>query len=319
MSWVQRQSGRTNAWRPMVFLALVGILACGDQTGPVEPTSARVTGRVVDSNTLLPIAAAQVSIGDITITTDASGRFELVGVPSGPVMLRCVATGFAESHVALAVLGDGADIEVRLDPIFGRPAKVGGVVVVASTGAPVAGAQVGIAGSSTSTTADGHFELDGLVSGPAVVRVGATGFEDHESDVMLYPGAGTANIALRSITDPGVTFDLTAQIQGFDPAWGDQTGGFYRAVLTLPNDYRTTGAFGGTLSDWRYIGGDETLDVGTWRIAGSVLSGGGVVMEADRLLWTMSARIGTSGNLVGSWGCCGHISGSFTATVRPPS
>ena len=318
MSWVSRQGNRAGAWRTLIFLTVVIALACGDRAGLVEPPSARVTGRVVDSSTLLPVAAAQVSLGGLTIVTDGSGRFELTGVPTGPARLRCVATGFVDLLMDVTVLADGVELEVRLEPLVVQPARVEGIVVVASTGAPVTGAEVSIGDSTTSTGSDGRFALNGLVTGPAELRAVAAGFEDHQSEITLYPG-GTANIALRSLTEPGVTFDLTARVRRFDPAWGDQTGALYTAVLTLPADYRTAGSFGGTMSEWRYVLGDEVHAVGTWRIKGTVLSGGGVVMEADRLLWTMSARVGVSGDLVGSWGCCSATSGSFEAVLRPPS
>lgn len=112
-------------------------------------------------------------------------------------------------------------------------------------------------------------------------------------------------------------YDLTAWVTDFDPAWGDITGYRYTAVLTFPS----SGI--GTVQDFRLI--DST---------GNVFAsiGGGVVNSSMDFAGRIVDEVATSNfhfslvapvqDLVdprlvtGTFGCCGHIGGTFTAKRR---
>jgi hypothetical protein len=111
---------------------------------------------------------------------------------------------------------------------------------------------------------------------------------------------------------------LTAEITGFDPAWGDLTGSRYTAVLTFPPN-----AVGGRWESFHIV--DAAGVISDWTGSGDIVSyvdfAGRLVNElvADNFHLVLVAPVQNSANpqlVTGTWGCCGHISGSFTAKRR---
>jgi hypothetical protein len=120
--------------------------------------------------------------------------------------------------------------------------------------------------------------------------------------------------------DVAGVYDLTAPITGFDPAWGDLTGYRYTVVLTLE---RNNGAkFEGTYVDLHIIGPDDKSE--DWEytgfVTGSLDRDGRVIIQlvGRNHTWTTWHGQGmlASERIVGRFGCCGHISGTFTADKR---
>ena len=170
-------------------------------------------------------------------------------------------------------------------------------------------------------------------SAPAIARVSSSGIVTAAA-----PGTAviTATLTIGGITraasmtatvhgpseDPEIAgvYDLTGPITSFDPAWGDLTGHRYTAVLTLQQyDGRK---FGGTYADLQVVGpGTEPSD---WEftgfVKGSIGLDGRVVMEliGGNHTWTSWYGRGTlaSARIEGTFGCCGHISGTFTVARR---
>lgn len=71
--------------RGLALAACLALSACGagDYDNP-PPGTAVVTGTTVDAATGEPLAGVQVfGPGDVRATSDASGRFALVGLPEG--------------------------------------------------------------------------------------------------------------------------------------------------------------------------------------------------------------------------------------------
>ena len=115
-------------------------------------------------------------------------------------------------------------------------------------------------------------------------------------------------------------YDLSAPITSFDPAWGDLTGYRYTAVLTLQEVSR--GRVEGTYADLQIIG--PGTEPGDWDYTGFVRGtldlDGRVVIEliGGNHTWTTWYGDGrlVSRSIEGSFGCCGYISGTFTAERR---
>jgi hypothetical protein len=114
-------------------------------------------------------------------------------------------------------------------------------------------------------------------------------------------------------------YDLTASITSFDPAWGeDLTGYRYIAVLTLHEELGPPWTRG-TYSDFHLVGpGGDSTDVAPGFVTG-YLGFGTVVLEVRNDHWQgLTLLVGTvaPGFIDGSFGCCGHIGGTFTAERR---
>jgi hypothetical protein len=116
---------------------------------------------------------------------------------------------------------------------------------------------------------------------------------------------------------PAGVYDLTAPITSFDSAWGDFTGYRYTAVINF------TSGGAGTVQELLLI--DSTGNV-----FGSI--GSGVVNSYNDFAGRIVDDLTTSNFhfsliapvqdpldprvVTGTWGCCGHISGTFTARRR---
>ncbi|MCU0864072.1 MAG: sigma-70 family RNA polymerase sigma factor [Planctomycetes bacterium] len=130
--------------------------------------SETVRGRVVDADTLQPIARAMVGQSGVT---DALGRFELAGfdLRLGSLRLDVSAHRYVSVRIDEPVGGrmGGIDLEVRL-----RPAVHCQALVVDARGRPLRGVRVnGHAGREAVSGADGRLLLGGVPRGRFTVRV----------------------------------------------------------------------------------------------------------------------------------------------------
>jgi outer membrane receptor for ferrienterochelin and colicins len=104
-----------------VTFALLGAIAStvSAQGRSSDPRSARVTGRVADAvGTAIVKAEVRVTNMSFRAETGDDGRFDLTGLPSGPVEVVVRRLGFAPAKIALE-LGEGElrDIRVLLAPV----------------------------------------------------------------------------------------------------------------------------------------------------------------------------------------------------------
>ena len=115
-------------------------------------------------------------------------------------------------------------------------------------------------------------------------------------------------------------YDLSAPITSFDPAWFDFTGFRYKAVLTLHQTSRDR--FEGTYAGLQIVGpaGESDDWEYTGFVKGSLDLNGRVVIEliGGNHTWTSWYGQGqlASSEISGEFGCCGHISGTFTVVRR---
>lgn len=224
------------------------------------------------------------------------------------------------------LLGSACDDPVSVTapvPASAR-ATVTGTVVDAGTREPVSGAKVSVGIEAITTGSDGRFVLTGIPAGPAKLRCVATGFRDFQVDLRV-PSSGTTQIISLAMVDVSETlgvYQLTAWIQGYDPGWGvNMQGGSFTAVVSFFRESPGTPGFRGTLTDWQVTLPAERLQFtvgedGTGTGRDYLDPDGVVVFDADKLGWHLQGSSIDSGDIAGTWGCCGHISGVFTAVRR---
>ena len=82
-----------------------------------QPGTGRVTGTIVEARTGVPLAAVLVKVQSTgqQAFSDADGRFEIVGVPSGPqiVLVSVVGFGLVRRDVAVAA-GEAVDVTIAV-------------------------------------------------------------------------------------------------------------------------------------------------------------------------------------------------------------
>lgn len=201
-----------------------GRRARGDSTGVL-------VGEVREAGAPQPVAGATVigqwfeltigprgmvrTLPNVRATTSAEGRFAMCGLPDDGTISVYASRGKASTGVVpLAVPAnsivvqdlaiDLADTLPRSDTTARGTARVAGVVRGPS-GAPLAGARVGLAsgGSVATTDGQGRFTLGGLPAGTQTLEARAVGYVPIARGVTLMPG--------RTVTRD-IRFDSTARI-----------------------------------------------------------------------------------------------------------
>ncbi|KPF45905.1 hypothetical protein IP87_14050 [beta proteobacterium AAP121] len=116
---------------------------CATATASVTvPAAGVLSGRVLDAATALAVAGATVQVGGSTVTTDATGAFNLTTAPLGAwVPVNITAAGYAESSRITTVAATGSnDVQVRLVRVATTgtvDAATGGTVSLAGSTAQV--------------------------------------------------------------------------------------------------------------------------------------------------------------------------------------
>lgn len=105
----------TKPMRSAFALAVVaGLLAaCAPGANGMGVTFGMVTGRVVDTQTLQPIAGATIAVGNIVAVTAAidQGGFVLRNVPAGTQTLTITAVGW-KGYQTTVTVGAGKTVDV---------------------------------------------------------------------------------------------------------------------------------------------------------------------------------------------------------------
>ncbi len=161
------------------FQAMSGEL--GDDADPRQTVSLRpstVTGRLTDTTTGEPIAAANVALVDAagnemaSTQTDDRGSYRLIDVPEG-AQVRVDAGAYGTQTLDVAGATE-LDVPLTLSVATGA--------VLDDEGQPLQGAVVRSGESTAVSGGDGTFSLEGVGDG-AEVRVTAPGFEEASSVV----------------------------------------------------------------------------------------------------------------------------------------
>ena len=151
-------------------ILLLLLVACsgGSPTDPNGPTvrQAQISGTVRDFGSSAGIANAKVRLGNTEATSDAQGRYamnvvgNLYNVTVNDVQLGQVSARSSRNEVDLLVNG-------------GTCRTWYGTIVDASTGSPIAGADISFAGVNAQSLAAGTYRID---LGCDVDHAGGTGF-----------------------------------------------------------------------------------------------------------------------------------------------
>ena len=157
------------------------------------PTPGTIDGQVLDGQTLLPIAAATVSVnptGKSTLT-NANGYFSIAVNPGGYTLTASSPTYNSASQSVTLVSGQRATIAFQLVSLaaFG---SVSGKVVDGATRSPVAGATVTISlGMIRVTDLSGNFSYSIVLNGTYTLTVSAPGYLTQTKSVTVTPGHTT--------------------------------------------------------------------------------------------------------------------------------
>lgn len=184
-----------------VAIALAGCGGGGDSSGNGGGTIT-VSGHVVDDGSLTFVQGARVvaSTGQET-TTDASGSFDLTGLPDSVSSVTVTKSGYTSTAVAVSAgSGDRSVGIVYLPPaLLAGNGKVTGLVTSAGSG--VGGAVITAVGASATSHSDGTFTLYNVPAGACTVSA-------RSADGL---SGGSANTTVVAGTSVSVSIALTTQ------------------------------------------------------------------------------------------------------------
>lgn len=249
------------AWKRAVILPLIlpvaVLISCQESPNGISDRP-EVAGTVTTAGTGDPVAGAVVSIGAATATTGADGRFELAGFTAGPARLRCIATGFEDFEVDIAVPPEGITRDITLTPfelsalaIQAEVGRQGGYVYVFGAGRVINDAVVTVNGvtfppmpvtgaSPPHNIYQGTFEFPAPVGSTFHLTASAGGLtveangEVPEAPVLTAPAPGTVFSPADSVT---FTWTSATDPDRFE-VWTAGFGGFCCGVFPAPASAR---------------------------------------------------------------------------------
>ena len=243
------------SWSDDVYstaLALRALLiAKGAASGP-SATAGSIGGYVLSSGTGEPLAGATVSVGgtSLSATSGSDGYFLIAGVPAGPVTVVASLSGYSSaSVVATPQSGQVTTVGPIILSEGTSTAVVRGIVVDASSQAPLSGAAITLSGPasySAVSSANGSFELDGIAAGAYTINLSANGYNAVSGS--LSAPAGSVTAIRQGLTAQGTYQDsspgtLTGQV--VDATTGQPVAA---ATLTLNGNTAATSASDGSFS-----------------------------------------------------------------------
>jgi len=217
-----------------------------------------------------------------------------------------IALEVSPAHAVLSTVAPGNTFQLttRAYDQAGAPMSGAGAVTYTSSAPAIAG--VSRSGVVTAA-APGTAKITTALTLGGITRTASTTVLVHAGDLWELTGV----------------YDLSALITSFDPGRGeDLTGYRYTAVLTLRQEWDFPW-FGGAYADFQLVGsGGESYavaDAGV--VTGSIDPRGRVLIEllgdGNHIGLTLIVDTLASGTIDGTFGCCGHIGGTFTAARRP--
>ena len=165
-----------------------------------EPTSAAISGKVVNASTKAGIVGATVVVAGQSVTSTTGGAFSVANVAPGSFTIAVSAAGYQPvSGNGMAVAGPNAIGDIAL-AVMPTSSSLSGTVTNGATGAAVAGASVAVQGQGAPvlTDAAGKYRISGITGTGFALNVSATDYFSQVLNVTLpQPGNTTVDVTLQ--------------------------------------------------------------------------------------------------------------------------
>lgn len=165
----------------------------------VNPTTGIIQGIVTDASNGQPLSGAIITVtgqATWTVATSTEGSYKITDITPGSVTVSASKTGYYE------VLGTGTvtagstlifSPSLSTTPPTATTGDLKGTVIDSSTGFPIQGANISIAGTSytTATTLSGAFSILAIAPGSYTVTITASGYTGQSYIVTIIAGVAT--------------------------------------------------------------------------------------------------------------------------------
>lgn len=182
-------------------------------------TTGTVFATIVDATSGEPIHGADVLIGQWRSVADSSGRVTAEEIPAGKVTVNADAPLYepGSTEAVLDAAGE-ARLEIKLIPVtYGT---IVGTVVNSVTGAPLANANIRVAGKTLRSDAQGNFRAERVTAGDVSVNAELFRYRSAQETIRLRRGTEDAvRLALEPITT-GTVRGIVRNADGGQPLPG---------------------------------------------------------------------------------------------------
>jgi len=192
-------------------LLVLGVLAPSGAAAQIRPDTTRVTlsGMVYERGRSTPISGALIRLTgtDFQATTGEGGHYAIVGLPLGAYQVELDARGYRSVRGGLSMLHSG-ELNFPMDRLTGPEraelqSRIVGRVVAMETGGPVEGAEITLAGRTSSQISDeqGRFEIGEVSPGTHSFTVRYLGRAPLQAKVEV-PQEETLEVEIRLAVEP---------------------------------------------------------------------------------------------------------------------
>lgn len=162
---------------------------------PPQPTTATMTGQVVDALTHEPLSGVTVTLQSspsLHAISNATGIFTLAAIPPGTQRVDFSLPGYAPSSITVDIAA-GIRVDIRSFPLSANPTTgmIGGMVTDAAGGQPLSGVTVTVTGSfsgSAVTGAEGSFAFSEIPPGSVELTASKPGYYEVTGTGMIVAG-----------------------------------------------------------------------------------------------------------------------------------
>jgi hypothetical protein len=176
----------------------------------VDPIGARLIGSVIDSTTGKGLESASLSLANEgkTIITDGNGQFDVSELLAGETVLSLTKEGYIAASFNL-ILIDKTTVNVGALKLELVPEKnlavMNGRILNFDSGLGIAGANVVVDGHSTTSAADGSYEIVGFANTEFLIQASASGYASSSKQISLTHMASlTIDLDLRRTSISGI-------------------------------------------------------------------------------------------------------------------
>ncbi|MGQ9427588.1 carboxypeptidase regulatory-like domain-containing protein [Gilvimarinus sp. F26214L] len=229
-------------------MALAAVHLLRTVTVPADPSKASITGKLVSADSGAAISGASIEVSGSSVSPDIgdNGAFTIANLEPGAYQLTYSAPGYLSAVQSLTVsqgqLANVGTIRLNVSP---TTAQLSGQVRDASTGAPIAGAQIeidlGDASLTTSSDVEGNYQQT-VPPGAATLTVTSAGY--FPASVQTELRAGTHSVFSPSLTPVSEGEPVASTVLG--TVVDADTGALLEGVLVAtPDASATTDSSGG--------------------------------------------------------------------------
>jgi hypothetical protein len=289
---------------------------------PINPGN--VTGSVTDGNGQA-LSGATVSAAGLTTHSGDDGAYALNNLPAGQTTIQAALTGYQPGSTTVSVVAATTTAAPAITLVSSSGTIAG--TVKNSAGSPIAGASLGYGGGSTTSDANGNYDLTGVPVGAVQLVASAPGFQSVTQNVAVAGGkTSTANFTLPAAATSGtvtgkiINASSGAIVAAATVSWsGGSTTSNASGIYTLTNVTAgtqnitavKTGYLANTLAVNVVGGGTSTLNIPvatggkiTVKVVsptGAVVSGAIVTIKGGSIATTVSGSTSTAGVFTTNW------------------